>query len=159
MACVLVWVCTRVHLLLCFLVSMNVCFSRVWCFGPAMIASGYECVLAEPWREAGPIAVGSSSSYRLPSSQTSQSSSSQAPPRGLLRSFALPEGPATRSSACFVQQTSLGGPFCLHRYPLGFSLLLCQAGGGGRRPPLAVGSGPQIICSIRQCSESKTHPY
>lgn len=25
--------------------------------------------------------------------------------------------------------------------------------------PLASVSGPQITCSIRQCSESKTHPY
>lgn len=159
MTCMRMWVCTRVHLLLCFLVSMNVYFSRIWCCGPAMIVSGYECVLAEPQGEGRLIAAGLGSSYRLPGSQASQRSSSQAPPRGLLRSFALPKGPATRSSACFVQQTSLEGPSCLHRYPLGFSLLLCQAGGGGRRPPLAAGSEPQIICSIGQCSESMTHPY
>lgn len=109
MACTRVWACTRVHLLSSFLVPMNVYVSRVWCLGPAVIASGCECVPAEPQGGGGLIAAGSGSSYRLPGSHAWQSSSSQAPPRGLLRSFALPKGPATRSSACFVQQTSLGG--------------------------------------------------
>lgn len=110
---------TRVHFLLNFCCpSLGVYFSCVHCSWVTPIVSGYECVLAEAQQGGSLIVSGAVSSYSLPGSEDPELPLPDSP-WGLLKSLALPERPAPGSSACFVQQTPLGGPHCLHHRPLG----------------------------------------